>query len=178
MNAVAIRPQRGRDAAARDGGPRIEVILDAELDRPNYCRVKRERGRERHHQFCDGGLHLGQTVAHGAGSSLMPWSWSPNEAAVRVPLAPYEELSFQNEDRQAEHYDPEQVERPAGDASYLCLVHAPLNHSSNDADRAKAGLPSLYSFDAVPFWLIPASWPHALFASEPMKKRKTETANE
>jgi hypothetical protein len=35
----------------------------------NTNAFKHERGRERHHQFCDGGFHLGCAVAHGAGSS-------------------------------------------------------------------------------------------------------------
>src|ERR1700733_14178387 len=50
------------------------------------------------------------------------------------------------------------------------------NHSSTDADTAKAGLTSLSLFDAVPFRLFPYVALRLLYTPA-TKERKTDTAN-
>src|SRR5579864_368705 len=69
--------------------PRIEIVLDTKLKRPDGRRIACEGSRERQHQFRDGGLHI-VIVAHDPASPYQPRSCSRLVSApppVRLPYA-------------------------------------------------------------------------------------------
>jgi hypothetical protein len=62
---------------------------------------------------------------------------------------------------------------------YSYLIHVALTRSSSDKNRAKAGLPDSCSVDALPFLIVPNLMaPTPFFEPAPLKKGKTERANE